>query len=147
VNPLKMAKTEQFTAQEMIDALTATRGMITLAAQKLDCAPNTVRRYIREYKSVAEAQRTNRDKMTDAVELKLYDKMMSGDTTAIIFYLKTQARDRGYVEKILIEGNIQLELVNQVVKAAEAAGVDASEVFNAIIAELAAVGANSETGN
>jgi len=142
-----MAKTEQFTAQEMIDALTATRGMITLAAQKLDCAPNTVRRYIREYKSVAEAQRTNRDKMTDAVELKLYDKMMSGDTTAIIFYLKTQARDRGYVEKILIEGNIQLELVNQVVKAAEAAGVDASEVFNAIIAELAAVGANSETGN
>jgi len=142
-----MAKTEQFTAQEMIDALTATRGMITLAAQKLDCAPNTVRRYIREYKSVAEAQRTNRDKMTDAVELKLYDKMMSGDTTAIIFYLKTQARDRGYVEKLLIEGNIQLELVNQVVKAAEAAGVDASEVFNAIIAELAAVGANSETGN
>lgn len=142
-----MAKTEQFTAQEMIDALTATRGMITLAAQKLDCAPNTVRRYIREYKSVAEAQRTNRDKMTDAVELKLYDKMMSGDTTAIIFYLKTQARDRGYVEKILIEGNIQLELVNQVVKAAEQAGVDASEVFNAIIAELAAVGANSETGN
>lgn len=114
-----MAKTEQFTAQEIIDALTATKGMITLAAQRLQCSPNTVRRYIREYKSVAEAQKDARDKMTDAVELKLYDKIMSGDTTAMIFYLKTQAKDRGYIERQELAGVDGAPLMKLVIDAGD----------------------------
>jgi len=139
---------EKFSARQVANALTETKGMVTLAAKRLNCDYNTVIAYINRYDGVRKARDTAREEMGDAAELKLYQQAVNeGNTTALIFLLKTQFRNRGYTEKLLIEGNIQLELVNQVVKAAEAAGVDASEVFNAIIAELAAVGANSETGN
>jgi hypothetical protein len=37
--------------------------------------------------------------MIDNAESKLYAKVVEGDTTALIFFLKTQGRSRGYVEK------------------------------------------------
>jgi hypothetical protein len=110
---------DKFTADQMIRALSETKGMITLAAQKLDCAPNTVRRYIREYPTIAQAQKDARDKMTDAVELKLYEKIMSGDTTAMIFYLKTQAKERGYIERQEVTGADGTPLMKLVIDAGD----------------------------
>ena len=139
---------QRYTAEQVANAITETKGMTTIAARRLGCEVQTIQNYINRYDSVRQARDTAREEMGDAAELKLYQQAVNeGNTTALIFLLKTQFRNRGYTEKLLIEGNIQLELVNQVVKAAEQAGVDASEVLNAIIAELAAVGANRETGN
>ena len=44
----------------------------------------------------------------DDFEQALYEKGMAGDTQAIIFYLKTKGRKRGYGEKVELEhsGNI-----------------------------------------
>ena len=84
----------------MIDALTETKGMITLAARRLGCAPNTVRRYIREYVTVAEAQHEAHENLGDQVELALYDEAVNKrNTAALIFLAKTQFKDRGYVER------------------------------------------------
>lgn len=90
---------EQYTHEQMIEALTFAKGMRTLAANRLKCDYKTVCRYIELYPDVAQAEKTARESMLDAVELKLFDRCMKDDTTAIIFTLKTLGKSRGYIEK------------------------------------------------
>lgn len=35
----------------------------------------------------------------DFAESKLFEKIKNGDTACLLFYLKTQCRDRGYIER------------------------------------------------
>lgn len=100
-------KGERYTAQQMIDAIRATRGMLTLAAKRLGCAPDTVYRYVREYATVAQALRDERASVTDMAELALYKAIQEGEGWAVCFYLKTQGKERGYVERQEIEHRIR----------------------------------------
>ena len=84
---------------DMIRALNETRGMIYLAAERLGCEADTIYSYAKRYASVKEAITRHRGKTTDIAELKLYQAINDGSLPAIMFYLKTQGRDRGYVEK------------------------------------------------
>jgi len=45
-----------------------------------------------------------RETMKDNAESQLYKNILSGKETSLIFYLKTQAKDRGYVERQEIAG-------------------------------------------
>ena len=89
----------KFTAEQVAGAIRETRGLVTLAAQRLDCSPDTVRNYAKRYVSVAQALRDEREKMTDLAELSLYNAIQNRDAWAVCFYLKTQGKDRGYVER------------------------------------------------
>lgn len=105
--PKKATKPEQYTPAQMIAALTATKGMKTLAARQLGCDYKTVVKYVEKYPEVAEALATAHENMLDTIELKAYDRCMKDDTTMIIFMLKTQGKARGYVEKTL---NVNVDL-------------------------------------
>lgn len=112
-----MAGKEQYTAQQMIDALLATRGMTTLAAKRLGCSWNTVNRYIEKYPTVKAAQIEAQEQSGDMVELKLLERVQAGDTTAIIFALKTRYRDRGYNERLDIGFDVaQLKEFNEAMR-------------------------------
>jgi len=94
-----MPSKEQYTADQVIAALKETKGLVFLAAQKLGCERRTIARYEKRYPAVREAVVTAKGSMTDLAESKLYDAIESGAPWAICFYLKTQAKDRGYVER------------------------------------------------
>ena len=92
-------KQERYTAAQMVDAIRECRGMVSVTARMLKCDPVTVRNYAAKYASVAEALREARNLTTDRAELALFKKIDEGEAWAVCFYLKTQGRGRGYVER------------------------------------------------
>ena len=99
-----MAQPEKFTAEEMITAIVEARGFISVAADRLGCAPNTVRNYIARYATVKQAAHDTREKTKDFVESKLFKLIQDENVAAVIFFLKTQCKDRGYIERQEVTG-------------------------------------------
>lgn len=91
---------ERYTTKQVIDALQATKGMVSLAAKKLGCEPNTIRNYIARHSTVAEACKEIREATVDIAELKLFTAIQNGEAWAISMYLKTIGRDRGYIDRL-----------------------------------------------
>jgi hypothetical protein len=92
-------KKREETAKRIIKALNETQGLQTLAAAKAGIGYRTLCRYVAEYPSVKEAALEAKERMLDFAESKLYNKIKGGDNTCIIFYLKTQGKGRGYIER------------------------------------------------
>lgn len=90
---------QQYTAADIIVALEQTKGMISLAAKRLGCHPNTVRNYAKRYPSVAQALQEQREGFIDTAELALMNAVKKGEGWAIAFTLRTIGRNRGYVER------------------------------------------------
>jgi hypothetical protein len=90
---------DRYTAQQVADALTQAKGFVSVAARNLSCSDQTVRNYIDRYSVCKQAVTDARESMIDIAEGRLYQNINGGDNTAIIFYLKTQAKHRGYIER------------------------------------------------
>lgn len=91
-----MSKTIQKKA--MIEALEKSLGVVTTACKKVGIDRTTHYRWMREdeqYKTDVEA---TKDITLDFAESQLHKQIQDGNTTATIFYLKTQGKKRGYVE-------------------------------------------------
>lgn len=97
-------KKREDTAARIIKALKETNGLLTMAADKSGIGYRTVCRYVAEFPSVKEAAQDAKEAMLDFAEGKLYSKIRDGDNTAIIFYLKTQGKSRGYIERQEVSG-------------------------------------------
>ena len=111
----KPAPYRKYTAEQMIDALAESMGMISPAARKLGCSRDTIRRYLAEYPEIAEAIEDANEEVNDIAELKLLDAIKRGEAWAVCFYLKCMAKDRGYIERAELTGNgggpVKIELV------------------------------------
>ena len=78
-------------------------GNLSTAAKSLSVDRATLYKWI-EQEGLEEAVIEGRNTRIDFVESKLDQKINSVDTTAIIFFLKTQGKNRGYVERQEITG-------------------------------------------
>lgn len=96
--------------KEYAEAIRAAQGFISVAAENLGCKRTAIYSAARRHKIVQEAIDDSREKMTDFVEGKLYQRIEDEDTASIIFFLKTRAKDRGYVEKVQVEHAVAAEL-------------------------------------
>lgn len=95
---------ERFKVRDVEAALRSTAGLITPAAEQLakaygSCTRATVRNYIARHPTLRDAIEETIERTLDVAENKLINAIGSGNLTAIIFYLKTKGRERGYVER------------------------------------------------
>ena len=132
-----MARPMKYTKEQIGAALRDAQGFVTTAARLLKCDPATVHRYIKRYPALAQVCADQREGMLDRAELELYKKITSGDLTALIFYLKTQGKGRGYTERI--ELDVPLPLITQLVAALRGASLEPSAVFEEMIRKAQAV--------
>lgn len=78
-------------------------GNLSTAAKSLQVERATLYRWI-EQEGLEEAVQEGRNRRLDFAESMLDKGMQEGNMTAIIFYLKTQGKSRGYIERQEVTG-------------------------------------------
>lgn len=111
-----MTKNGKFTADEMIDAIVEAEGNLAEAARRLHCSRTTIYSYIEKYATVKAAYNDINESTIDFVEGKLLSEIRKGNITAIIFFLKTKAKHRGYIERQEVSGADGREITFRVVR-------------------------------
>lgn len=88
-----------------LEALKKSLGVITPAMKVAGIASyQTIRTWREKDPKFASAFDEAKFVADDFVEHKLFEQIMAGDTTAIIFYCKTKMKHRGFSERIEITG-------------------------------------------
>ena len=75
-----------------------------MAGRILKCHAKTVQKYAAKYPALREYVEQRRGERVDMIEGVLYQKAAAGEIAAVIFFLKTQGKDRGYTERQEVTG-------------------------------------------
>ena len=94
-----MARRENLTKKKMINAIIGSGGIISVIAQRAGCKYCTVFDKIEKYPELRDYIEKEKEKVLDVAESELIKKIKTGDNTAMLFYLKTKGKHRGYVER------------------------------------------------
>ncbi len=96
-------------------------GNLSAVAKKHGVTRGAIQRMVRENESLAEVLLDAREGMKDIAEKSLYSAVKNREGWAVCFFLKTQARDRGYTEKAPEEkppeGQVPVDLVTAILAA------------------------------
>jgi hypothetical protein len=84
--------------------IAAHNGNVAAIARHFGVARGTIQKRIDSSPALLVALEDAREGMTDNAESALYKQILDGNITAIIFYLKTRAKKRGYVERTELTG-------------------------------------------
>ena len=97
--------------KDMIEALKLTLWVVTSAAQKANVWRTTHYEWLEQDPEYAKEVASVADMAIDFVESQLFSQIKDKDTTATIFYLKTKAKKRGYIEKQEMEVSGKLDVI------------------------------------
>lgn len=100
--------------EKLLVLLKECSGIVTFACEKAGLSRQTFYRWCRDDPDFKDRVNAINELQIDVAEASLLKKIQGGDTTAIIFYLKTKGKDRGYSERreISIPGGVGVELKN-----------------------------------
>jgi len=88
---------------------------VTHTCQALGMSRSTYYKWLNSYDDFKEEMESLQEEVIDQVENKLLQKIEEGDTTAIIFFLKTRAKHRGYTEKSEISHQMNTQTIIKIV--------------------------------
>lgn len=86
--------------KKVISELSKALGIVALACKRADVSRKTFYRWYNTDEEFKEEVDDIYETQGDFVEDKLLGRIRENDTTAIIFYLKTKGKKRGYYEKV-----------------------------------------------
>lgn len=123
---------EKYNPEDIATALRNTKGMVFVAAQNIGCSAQTIYNYARRYPDIVQkAIDEERGKATDVAEMALLKAIQKEKPWAVCFYLKTQGRNRGYVERSeqiqLTEDQVDRLIERELERLAEAGEAEAIE--------------------
>lgn len=96
----------------LVQAMEKSLGVVTTACRNVGCDRSTFYEYYNNDEDFKNEIDSLKNVALDFAESQLHQKMKKGDTTAIIFYLKTQGKDRGYVETRKIDYSHRKEVAD-----------------------------------
>jgi len=91
------------TVEQVEHALKQTAGNVSSAARALGVSRTTLYNKINASTTLQQALTEYREELVDIAESALRREVLNGNITAIIFTLKTQGKERGYVERTQTE--------------------------------------------
>src|SRR5262245_7665780 len=103
-------------ADELAEKLRECHGNMAACGRAFGVTRNAVWKYIQSRPSLLEVARECRETMIDHAESALYRAVLAGEAWAVCFILKTQAKNRGYVEKAIIAGDPAALLAHTLVR-------------------------------
>lgn len=109
-----MANQNRYTKDQIAEALDKAGGFVSHACRLLDCTRKTLYNYINKYPELKEIRKDIRESYLDIAESKLMQKVRDGATPELLFYLKTQGKARGYIEKSQLDLTSGDEQINKI---------------------------------
>lgn len=99
-----MANKATLNKENIIAAIERHYGIVATVANHFGVTRQTIYSHIKADPEIQAALDTSRESFLDFAEGALVERIKKGDTTAIIFALKTQGKKRGYVERQEVTG-------------------------------------------
>ncbi len=101
----------RYTPEQVAVALRKAGGLRSEAASILRVTGAAITGYVKRWPQLRDVITDAKQEAIDAAESQLMKKIKEGNLTAIIFFLKTQAKHRGYVEKQETSGDVTVRVV------------------------------------
>lgn len=99
-----MTRITKVSKTAFLEAVRDSKGWIYEIQNKLGVSRKTVHNYMKRWPEGKEILEDIREARHDKVEGVLQELIAQGNVTAVIFYLKTQCKSRGFVERQEVTG-------------------------------------------
>ena len=103
-----VTKSNSIKMEAMIEALTKSLGVVTIACKEVGIARKTHYEWYNEDPEYKKAVDELADVALDFAESMLHKQIQDKDTTATIFFLKTKGKKRGYIERTEVDATINI---------------------------------------
>ena len=94
----------KYTAQQFIDAIPGTGGIVSAIADNVGCAWNTAKKYIDEYSTVNQAWQNERNRIKDQARHNVITSIEKGDLQTSKWFLTLTDREFQPIRKQEISG-------------------------------------------
>lgn len=139
-----MARGVKLTKDKVAQMIVKKAGNISEVARAMKVSRKAVYAKINQHEDLAELLADTRAELIDLAESKLRSQIDKENITAIIFTLKTQGRNRGYIEKLDLNISSEVQsILPTLLKEIEKAGLEAPDVLSSMLDVIRSADADS----